>query len=406
MSKKTALIILLILTQNIFSQETFKKGYFKNNNGEKINCFILNEDWKNNPKTFIYKHSENSKPTKGLIQNISEFGFDKTKFTRAFVKIDASSNQTNKLSKTKSPDLRDKTLFLKYLVEGKANLFVYQDNNARLFFFNNNEKIEQLIYKKHYTSQTITKENNQYKQQINSNLKCNTLTIDHIKKLKYNTTSLMEYFIKYNACNDLNYTNPIQGEKNTGKFNLFIKPSINFTSLSTENKNSALGKIDFGNNLNFGIGLESEFVLPFNNGRFALLFEPTFQSFKSEIDDYVYVNTTLGPKTTKVSINYKGIDLLFGIRFYFPISRSSKIFVNALYNFNTIDLGSNFDYETTSLLDLGLRGKNYFAFDIGYKFNNKISLEARFSSNQTIITNSLFDTNYPRTSIIFGYNLF
>lgn len=401
------LLLFTIITQNIFSQNTFKKGYFINNNGEKLECLVLDEDWKNTPKSFTYKLYNNSDQIVGLINNVSEFGFENSKYVRTRTKIDVSSSKTSTLTQTKMPDFVNKNLFLKLLVEGNANLYVYQNNNARLFFFNINSKnIEQLIYKKYYKSTTVIKENNQYKQQIKTHLICDDLSTDKIEALNYNTNSLTDFFIKYNACINSNYKNTITREKSTGKFNLLIKPSFNFSSLSSENKSNSLGKLDFGSNTNFGFGIETEFVLPSNNGNFSLIFEPTFQSFNSKINDYVYVETTNGNKTTVASIDYKAIDLFLGIKYYFPINKTSKIYASTLYNFNAINLGSNFDFETTSLVDLGLKGKNYFAFSLGYNFNNKITIEARLSSNQTIITNTLYSTNYNRTSIILGYNLF
>lgn len=47
--------LLLFIVNNFYGQINFEKGYFKDNNGKQTDCFIKNEDWKNNPYTFKYK---------------------------------------------------------------------------------------------------------------------------------------------------------------------------------------------------------------------------------------------------------------------------------------------------------------------------------------------------------------
>ncbi|MFI0427901.1 hypothetical protein [Mariniflexile sp. HMF6888] len=411
MKEKALVLLITLLTINCYSQnklnENYIEGYIINNNGDKVNCLILDEDWRKNPESITYKNTNDALPVKGLITNIAEFGYHNIVYKRFSTKIDVSSTQTNKLSNKKDPDFIDKTLFLKYLVKGNVNLFAYTDNNAKLFFFSkDNLNAEQLIYKKYLVSATNAKENNRYKQQLKTNLNCDDLPINNFAELNYNENSLSSIFEAYNKCENLDYVNTIVNEHKKIKFKLYIKPSVNFSSFTTDNSRDEIEKLDFGSNTNLGCSIETEFVLPFNNERSALIFEPTYQRFKSDLENYTYINGPPTTKTTNVSIDYKAVDLLFGLKYYFPVNDISKIQINILYNFNSVDLGSNFDYETPSLTDLGLKGKNYFIIGVGYKYNSKISLEAKISSNQQVISNSYYSTNYKKISIAIGYNLF
>ncbi|MBC8882755.1 hypothetical protein H9X57_03255 [Flavobacterium piscinae] len=91
---------------------------------------------KNNPTEFEFKYNENEESQIISINNAKEFVVDgKSKYIRAKVDIDRSSSITKDLSNNKLPVFKNETLFLKNIVEGKANLFLYEDNNLVRFFF-------------------------------------------------------------------------------------------------------------------------------------------------------------------------------------------------------------------------------------------------------------------------------
>ena len=60
-------------------------------------------------------------------------------------------------------------------------------------------------------------------------------------------------------------------------FNLSIRPGMNYATLSIGNDLTlSITNIDFGNKLGFRLGLEAEFVLPFNKYKWAIIVEPTY----------------------------------------------------------------------------------------------------------------------------------
>lgn len=136
MKMRNLLIIAIILTSlSSYSQIEFENGYIINNNSEKINCLIKNNDWKNNPSEILYKLEENSDIEKGTIEDIQEFGISsKIKFKRFLVNIDMSREETNNLTQEKNPLFKEETLFLKQLIEGKANIFIYKSSSMTRFF--------------------------------------------------------------------------------------------------------------------------------------------------------------------------------------------------------------------------------------------------------------------------------
>ena len=104
MKKHLLFILTAILSFNCYAQIAFEKGYYINDNDLRIDCLIKNIDWKNNPTTFEYKLTEDAKVELEVLKNIKGFGFDDaTKYIKAAVKIDRSSENINYLSKEKDP---------------------------------------------------------------------------------------------------------------------------------------------------------------------------------------------------------------------------------------------------------------------------------------------------------------
>jgi hypothetical protein len=104
MKKLFLFIIVSICSFKSFSQIRFISGYFINTNGETINCFIKNVDWKNNPTSFTYRLSENATTETGNIKSVQEFGvLNSFKYKRFTIDIDRSSSQLNQLDTIGEP---------------------------------------------------------------------------------------------------------------------------------------------------------------------------------------------------------------------------------------------------------------------------------------------------------------
>src|SRR5690606_21684320 len=96
MKNQLLLILITILSFNCYSQISFEKGYYIDNNDQRINCLIKNVDWKDNPTEFEYKLSENSAPEKASIKLVKEFGVDNiSRYIRTTVNIDKSIDNVN-----------------------------------------------------------------------------------------------------------------------------------------------------------------------------------------------------------------------------------------------------------------------------------------------------------------------
>jgi len=385
-------ITYLFLFLNSFAQIKYEEGYFINNGNQKISCSIKNSDWKNNPTEFYYKLSENSEIVKASIENIKEFGIiNEVKYKRFVVDIDRSSDLTKSVSNVKKPIFNNEKLLLKVLVEGTATLYSYRGINLKRFFFStDNRIIEQLVYKKHLTSNNSVGENNYYKQQLSNNLKCKNITFDRFESIEYEQKALINLFVEFNECGNFKYH--VFSGQNKDYFHLSIRPGINSSNFSMKNLNSVSNDLFvFTNNLSFRIGLEAEYILPFNNKKWAIIIEPTYNYYKSEIfDNYAHAIADI-----------KSIDIPIGVRHYLFLNKDSKLFINTSFltgiGFNSAITIDGYLLDTSQI-------RNNMVFGFGYKYK-KYCVEFKYDTKSDVFDKP-WVSNYNRTSIVIGYNIF
>lgn len=406
--KKTLIIVSLLIINCFYSQINFEKGYFIDNSGKKTECLIKNIDWNYNPTSFEYKLSENdNEKHQNTIKNVKEFGInDQSRYNRFEVSIDRSSEDLSKLGTNKEPKFNNETLFLKTLVLGDLNLYLYNDNNTKRFFYGKSDITpKQLVYLMYNISEeSKIGYNILYKDQIKESLNCSSVSKSDIDRLQYKENSLTKIFLKYNECSNPSIAQT-KFKNNNPVFNLNLRPRISTNSLSISN--SVINtSIDFDKKITFSLGLEAELILPFNKNKWSVLIEPQYQYFK---DNNKSSSTKFVGNYLISKINYKTIDFPIGIRHYFFLNKKSKIFINALYSIN-LDLGSDIQFTridgSRTYEDIKIKSNGNLVLGAGYK-HDKYSLEIRMNTNRKILSDyALWNSKYNYTSIILGYTLF
>lgn len=403
--KKVIWITAITAAGLLHAQIKFEKGYFIDNSGKRTDAFIKNLDWKNNPTEFEFKTDESSSEIKKeTIKNIQEFGIDnEQRYTRKTVMIDGSSKQLNSLSNERKPEFTEETVFLKYVVEGKADLLYYENGDLEKFFISTNDSdVKQLIYKPYYINASSVAYNEDYKKQILDNLNCGVDLTD-VNNLKYKSSDLVKVFLKYNQCSNSTAINYNQNYEKRDLFNLTVRPGINLSSFEISNSSFVTSESNkFDNKVTFRIGLEAELILPFNKNKWAIFAEPTYQYYKAEKDFVVYQGQASENIRTR-SIDYKSIEIPIGIRYYLFLSDKSKLFINAAYNVD-FEMNSNIYYDFQFLKT---SSASNFSFGAGYKYNDKFVVEFRTSTKRDLLqNNTIINTGYRTSSLILGYTLF
>ncbi len=402
MKLKLLFTTILLSTISAFSQTNFESGYIIQPDGTKVDCLIKNEDWKGSPTTFIYKIGENGETKTGNINNVTSFGSTQSfKYVKATVEIDQSNDNVNSLSDVRNPIMKKETLFLKVLVEGKASLYLTQNANVTRYLYSLDDgAIEQLIYKRFVTISKQIGKNERYKQQLATNLICNGLSERNFEDLQYKTNALVNLIIKYNNCKNSEIT-VYNKNKQKGKFNLSIRPGVTFSSFSF--RNSSGEKINFDNKTGIRIGLEAEYVLPFNNGKWAVFVEPTYRSYKSE-KNVLYAEMITFSKYTLVTVTYNSIELPIGGRHYMFVNEGAALFVDAAVLVDVSSLDSKITSSDFGGYNLDVNADVALAFGLGFRFKNKYSIEAKYHTGRQLLNYRNINSSYNSFAIVAGYN--
>ncbi len=377
-----SLLLLIFFYTKGTGQEFFEAGYFINNSGIKTTCLINDLSWQSNPHEFIYKLTENSGERTGSLETVKEFGIlDHSKYVRANIHIDRSSDNVNNLSSKRNPEFRQELQFLKVLVEGNATLYSYRDSFLKRYFFRSqNLELEQLIYKKYrsdwqnnsteksYETDHI-KTNERYKQQLWSNLGCEDISRNRVEVLDYKRDDLVKFFIEYNQ-GVFNLENPnkespkeliVYNQTNKKKFfQISIKPSVNSLTSKTITFGDAV--YNYKNKTTLGVALEAEMILPFHNNEWSIF----FQTYLTPSD--------MSRDMTRVPL---------GLRYSVFLNKKSKFTISPSYSILMKELATS----------------------IGYHYNNKYSIEMKYCFFKERYYSTYSRVEYNGISLFLGYSL-
>ncbi len=401
-------LLLLLVTFLSFAQNKFEQGYYIDNSDLKKECLIKNYDWKKNPKSIEIKLSnEDESIIIKSIDEIKEFAINgKSKFIKATVNIEESSQNINTLSNSPNTKFAEKTVFLKILVEGISNLYYYENEAYERFFYSVNDKIEQLVYKLYNTSEGNIALNEFYKQQLSVNFKCNN-DQKSIVALKYKNNDLIDYFIKTNNCLSGNTESKAISEKIKSEVNFKLNVllnSMNSTFQGVFGDNNENFKSDNTNNVSFGF--EAEMILPYNNKKWSLIFDPSYTQNKQSTK--IYNREYIQPEFILYNDSYT-IRLPLGVRRYFELNKSSKFFTNITYSFNLnttyVYLYRPFNNDTNIIVDAGFPSSS-LALGFGYQYK-RYSAEIKYNTATRIYTYWNGNKyNFNQISLKLGYKLF
>ena len=395
MKPKLFFAAICFFTTNLFSQVVYEKGYFIQNNDSKTECFIKNTDSEKNLISFYYKKNENGEVELGTMDKIKEFGiYSRFKYIRHTVKIDKSSLNVNEMNYGREPEFIEKTTFLKVLITGKASLYSVTDEYGMHYFYSKDTMgIKPLIYKQFLKKNNSIGTNSDYKNQLWEELKIQNSDVKQFKNLAYRKNDLIKYFEWYNNSVNSEYENFENATVAKGKFHIKANAGIDFTSINY----TGFGGINFGDKITSTIGAELEYIMPFNNNKWAIFINPLYKHYKSE-SEFRATSSIIG----NANVNYSAIQIPLGVRHYFYLNENSKFFINAGYTVEILlndKIVGDYNFNGGKKLEAG----NGFSIGAGYQYTN-YSIELRYNLKQSLST-WLDGIDHNMTSILLGYKI-
>lgn len=384
------------------AQVNFEKGYYINNLNERIEGFIQNNAARTNPTYLWYKSSQNGDDIKLSINDVKQFEiYNYTKFIRVSTKIDQSNQSINTIDKSWKPKLENKTVFVKSIIEGKASLYSHTNSTRELFFFSkDSSEIKQLIFKRYLKDKNNLGENNTFRKQLLKNLTCPTFNFEKMQMVTYSKKSLKGIIKEYNTCighESVIFDKPI----GKTKLRLTLRPRWNSSSTTTPIPVFPSANLTMNKKQSFGLGIETELILPINRNKWSLIAEAVYQKYNSQNS---FENNNISGGIVNAKLTYSSIELPLGFRHYIFLNEDSKLFINTTYIFDfTLENEIEFTRNDGSIIrDSRFTTLGSLSAGIGYKYLDKLSLELR---NLTISNRSINYSNseFNSISIIFGY---
>lgn len=396
MRSLTTVLILFFITTLSYAQVQYEKGYIIDKNNKRVDCYIKNMDWNDNPSSVTYKLSPSASPVKGDATTIKEFAIGNTlKYVGTNVKVDLLNKPTVGTPSELDPVWTRADLFLKVLLEGKAKLYGYKKDKVERFFYSLNDSlINPLTYKQIHKASTIIR-NNDFRQQLWDKVRLPNTTWEVTKTVNYTENELKNYFKTYNGNFPEPIVEPISIKSKKLYLNLKLTPGVNFSSARmTVLERDVRPELTFESKAGVRVGLEAELVIPFNQYRWGILFEPNYQSYSSEVE--------YGTKPT--TFDYKALELPIGLRYYIKASDNSTVFLNGFY-VPGMAMNSNVEYYSLGPNDKTIKIEPASNWAIGGGLtHNRFSLEARYYTSKDITkSTSATSDSYNRFALIFGY---
>ena len=385
-------VILICSLHATWSQVNFEEGYYVNNEGEKTSGFIKNLDWENNPTEFEFSKTLDGTSETLTTKSVSEFSVKNgAKYVRYKVPLDRSSDDMNRLSSERSPSFTNETLFLKSLVEGNYTLFEFVDRNLRRFFYQKNlGEVEQLVYKRFKLSEYEIGENRFYRQQLKLINECSEITEKELKKLQYEKNSLKGLFVKLNKCSGSESL--VEFDKKRTVVNFYLKGGVSTNSFEIIRETFSGSEFDKVSGLvGYRLGVEIEFVLPFNKNKWAAVLDPNYRTVSDE------PNLS---NDREVVVDFTSLEIPIGIRHYMFMNDNSKLFVDGFLN---VDFSSASNVSIEGVNDYEGKTSQNFGFGAGYNYKNLFSLALRVETPQDLLDNfTALESRFWSTSVIIG----
>ena len=371
MSRLTVLLASQFICFSSLAQKIFNRGYFIDNEGKRTEAFIADKEWAQDAKTLRFRTTEKGDVSVLNISDVQEIGVGEVLYLRADVEIDKSSGKPQKLSRDRSPEWERHTVFLSVLVNGKADLFYCEWNGEKRFFYRVDDRpIVQLEHKLYQTAKTETAAsrvltNNTFKNQLKNDVNCAGYSDGRLSTLHYEIVVLIKFFKQQNECWGENET--LVSTKDHRNLRVRIAPGVSYAEAQGEIIGNGTRQ-EYEPGIGYRFGAEFEYMLPFNRKKWAVLVEPAWQKFNSEVAG-----------VEGETLNYNSVELATGVRHYFFLGKEGNIFLNGAALF---DFPIEYIMNSRSLTWRVEKSSVSLAAGIGGSYK-RFSLEARYYSSRT-----------------------
>lgn len=430
---KYTILFFLFFSVLLNAQVKFQEGYIIDNSDKKIQCLIKNMDWKQNPKSIIYKLNEDSSEETLVVNDLKEFQiYDTDNFYKRYpINKAVTGNFYEKMQ------LTNDLVLLKVLVDGETDLCELHSNGTYYFFYQKNDQLVLLDYEKKVDDNNKIRENSNFRKQLFDNFKCNDFTIEDYSKLKYNSTALSNFFSQYNQCLGEDYAN-LNSQRTKAKVNFKLRGGLNLNTSQTNQNASSIfltftvppfsgnpqgddvvvtnaGIENYNTNNSFSLGAELELLLPFAQNMWSVFIAPNYHNVSEIKGERNFSVPVVEDFEVTSSLSYAFIQIPIGIRRYFYLNDKMQLYTHVAYAQNVI-LSSDKNMQLNNLpepstsysfgIESNVKKRNSGGyFGLGIIFSNKYAIDINYYA-LNLNLNDFYQVNMKGFAINASYTIF
>ncbi|WP_295334424.1 hypothetical protein [Flavobacterium sp.] len=415
-------LIVLIISFNTYAQKKYSPGYYINQSGQKIEGYIEDNLSYDSPERIFFKSSLESSATEVSISDISEFKIDNNfKFVKYNIAYDQNqvenSNPINRLGK--EPDLQNKIVLLKVIVEGNANLYQAVMNGCNFYYFKTNtEKTPQLLIYRKYFYEGRVFENNDFRKLLFERFSTNEKEIKDFYNIKYNKDTLTDFFVKLNKADNSLVTQSVIIEKSANKMQYKILAGISGfnTSLKYGNDGNIESSSPSFSSPLFGVEVAKSLGKNYRRSEvFGRLF---YQNTKIDVEQESR-RSNIYDRTLQMNADINSLSLNLGYRYAIVKTQKSKLFLESSIGYNYVLSGSSIvindekryiasdpTFVTSTQIEfLGFKPEIYYNVGVGYSLS-KYALHLGYSTSRTYFDDGVtLKGGFTGFNLIFSYTI-
>jgi hypothetical protein len=397
----------IFLFLNLSFSQKFEKGYFIENNGNKVECFLDKKYQFYSPDIVKYKLLENDNIKEIGLNSIKELSiYNKVIYYKFNVELEVSGVGIEDLNNEKKLNTITKNVLLELVEDGKIKLFVYNfDYKSCFYLLKEGESVPELLdYKKYRSGEQFVavSENNDYRNEIYNFVKDANISAAELENIEYEEDDLQKVIKRYNEFNNNSLSLNIKKSKSS---KLNIKPRLSILNSSVEYQNlinssfNSKSKFDSKVGLGFGIDLELETI-----SNFSVFLSPIFSSYTNTSTQTIY-GVSSNDRVIETKVDYKFIRNLIGVRKYFELKNKKEIYLGANLIFDYVLNSETLQVFHPDLINLNSNFQ--LGLNLGFDINKRYYIEFNYDLPKNLSSNTTGrETKYNNISFSVMYNLF
>lgn len=407
----------------VFSQKTFSPAYYIDQNNIKKEGFIEDTNPYNSPTKINFKTSVDTQSSEVTIENIKEYKIN-TDYKFIKYKVDYDYDQIINKDELSifgvEPNLKQKEILLKLLVEGKVSLYKAIIDDTVFFYVKDENDINpKLLIHRKYNLDNSIKENNGFRKELFEKMKSEKFIAKDFLNINYEEKELLSLFRRFNVNDNSLVEQNVDLKRGQNKFyyKVFGGLSLFHVTFTYNNFYDLESSNSFTNPT---IGFEFSNVLGINSYRSEIFGRLFYQ--KVSIQSSYYSLSDNGFLTDiKLNSDFSSLNLIAGYRYALIKIGNNKLCIDGSVGVSSILSGDFlFDYnliytQSNPIQIVTTRKTNFddsslslfFNIGVGYVLNNKYAINLEYSTPKKYLSNYFTSSNggFSNLNLIFTYTL-